>query len=103
MAKDADTPNLFNPFVLWADLGLRATEMTVASAQSMTNGADQVTRAVAGVEADQIANTAPAGTGLEGITNMQRLAWDMAEQNWLRWMSTVGSLMSAAAGASRKR
>jgi hypothetical protein len=105
MADTTETPNLFNPFLAWADLGMRAAEMAVAGAQKITDGADRVTRAVAGTEADEIVDdAAPAQTagwpvaGLNGWASMQRLAWDLMAQNWVRWLSTAGNLMSASAG-----
>lgn len=107
MTNETETPNLFNPFVLWADLGMRAAEMAVASTQNITEGADRVTRAVAGTEAGEIVDATsssdwPASAwpaaGWEGIASMQRLAWDLMAQNWMRWMSTAGNLVSASAG-----
>jgi hypothetical protein len=113
MAKDQpEFPNLFNPFALWADLGMRAAEMAVASTQNLTEGADRVTRAAAGTEADEIVDTSssPYSTaggwpapGLGGFADMQRLAWDLMAQNWLRWVSTAGNLMSASAGEGLAR
>jgi hypothetical protein len=103
----SDQPSLFNPFTLWTDLGMRAAEMAVASTQNLTEGADRVTRAVAGTEAEEIVNQAPdsgAGAGgwpaanLASFAEMQRAAWDLMAQSWLRWMSTANSLMSASAG-----
>lgn len=104
---DSDSPNLFNPFMVWADLGMRAAEMAVASTQNIAEGADRVTRAVAGTEAEEIVETAPSPDAhasawstnpLGGFADMQRLAWDLMAQNWTRWLSTAGNLMSASAG-----
>jgi len=113
MAKDQpDSPNLFNPFALWADLGMRAAEMAVASTQNIAEGTDRVTRAAAGTEAEEIvdASSSPDSTaggwpapGLGGFADMQRLAWDLMAQNWLRWVSTAGNLMSASAGEGLAR
>ncbi|WP_141512245.1 hypothetical protein [Ramlibacter sp. WS9] len=105
MADQKDTPNLFNPFLLWADWGMRAAEATIASAQNLTDGADRVARAVAGAEANEVADVSTASdadtsaaTAFDGIANMQRWAWDMAAQNWTRWMSSIGGILSAGAG-----
>lgn len=95
MAYEPDSPTLFNPFLLWADMGMRATEMAVASTQNITAGADRVTRAVASTEADEIVDT---DSSWDGIAGMQRLAWDLMAQSWVRWLSTAGNLMSASAG-----
>ena len=105
MAEQKDSPNLFNPFMLWADWGMRAAEAAIASTQNLTDGADRVTRAVAGTEASEIADASPArdadtstATAFEGIAALQRQAWDMAAQNWTRWRSAVGGMLSAGAG-----
>ena len=108
MAYEPESPTLFNPFLLWADMGMRATEMAVASTQNITEGADRVTRAVASAEADEIVDAADAQAALpasawpaaswDGIASMQRLAWDLMAQSWVRWLSTAGNLMSASAG-----
>jgi hypothetical protein len=105
MAEQKDSPNLFNPFMLWADWGMRAAEAAIASTQNLTNGADRVTRAVAGTEASEIADASSdeedeprTATAFDGIANMQRLAWDMAAQNWTRWMTAVAGMLSAGSG-----
>ena len=41
--------------------------------------------------------------GLGGMGAMQRLMWDLMTQNWLRWASAVGSLLSASAGMGLAR
>lgn len=104
MTHQTDTPNFFNPLLLWADWGMRAAEATIASTQNLTEGADRVTRAVAGTEASEIADAqaseaeASAAAAFDGIANMQRQAWDTATQNWTQWMSAVGGMLSAGAG-----
>lgn len=110
MANQTDSTNLFNPFMLWADLGMRAAEMAVASTQNITEGADRVARAAAGTEAEEVADTSPdprasawLTTPLGGFADMQRLAWDLMAQNWTRWLSTAGNLMSASAGEGLSR
>ena len=105
MAEQKDSPNLFNPFMLWADWGMRAAEAAIASTQNITNGADRVTRAVADTEASEMTEASseddggrsPA-TAFDSIANMQRLAWDMAAQGWSRWMTAVAGMMSAGSG-----
>ena len=101
MAEQKDSPNLFNPFMLWADWGMRAAEAAIASTQNLTNGADRVTRAVAGTEASEIADASSdeedepsTATAFDGIANMQRLAWDMAAQGWTRWMTAVAGIFT---------
>ncbi|MDP3858455.1 MAG: hypothetical protein Q8Q73_11925 [Stagnimonas sp.] len=112
MTNEPETRDLFNPFVLWTDLGMRAAEAALASTQTMTEGADRLTRAVAGAEAAEAKEPASAGGdyanawttgGMDGIASMQRLMWDMTARNWVRWMSAVGNFMSAGAGVGLAR
>jgi hypothetical protein len=117
--QDSSTlPDVFNPFLLWADLGMRAAEIAVASTQNITEGADRLTRAggasAATAETDEARGTAsrtddtntsandllPWPFNLDSITSMQRLAWDLMAQNWTRWTSTVSNLLAASSGAS---
>lgn len=117
--QDSSTlPDVFNPFLLWADLGMRAAELAVASTQNITEGADRLTRAGASAgtaETDEGHRTASRTAGdtgtsanellpwpfnLDSITSMQRLAWDLMAQNWTRWTSTVSNLLAASSGAS---
>jgi len=89
---EPDLSHLFNPVVWWTDLGMRTTEAMVEQTQDLTEGADRLTRAVAGAEP-----AAPADP-LGGIQNLQRRVWDMMAHNWLEWAAAVAQLMSAAAG-----
>ena len=105
MAEQKDSPNLFNPFMLWDDWGMRAAEAAIASTQNLTNGADRVTRAVADTEASEMTDASSdeedepsTTTAFDGIANMQRLAWDMAAQGWTRWMTAVAGMLSAGSG-----
>ena len=42
MAKEnIETPNLFNPMMLWTDMGRRALEMTLSSSQNIGDGIDR--------------------------------------------------------------
>jgi hypothetical protein len=109
MTNEPDANNLFNPFMLWTDLGMRAAEAAVASTQNMTEGADRLTRAAASAEADaddegpgDNANTW-ASASLGGMADMQRMMWEMTTRNWMHWMSMAGNLMSAGAGVGLAR
>lgn len=109
MTNEPDASNLFNPFMLWTDLGMRAAEAAVASTQNMTDGADRLTRAAAGAQADaddegpgESANTW-ASASLGGMAGMQRMMWEMTTRSWMQWMSMAGNLMSAGAGVGLAR
>ena len=104
--------NLFNPFMLWTDLGMRAAEAAVASTQNMTEGADRLTRAAASAEAtvadDEASDTDDntntwATASLGGMADMQRMMWELTTRNWMQWMSMAGNLMSAGAGVGLAR
>jgi hypothetical protein len=93
-------PNLFRPFQLWTDLGMRAAEMTLGSTQNFTEGADRLTRAVAGSDAVDNASAAMAlqPASVDGIEGMQRMAFEAMTQAWSQWISMFGSLLAAGAG-----
>jgi hypothetical protein len=99
MTNEPDARGMLNPFLLWTDMGMRATEMTLASLQNMTEGADRLTRAGASAEVEE----PHEDDGLGGMGGMQRLMWDLMTQNWLRWASAFGSLLSASAGVGLAR
>ena len=102
-----DLSNLFNPFVLWTDLGMRAAEAMVESTQNLTDGADRLTRAVASADSAGAVDTtvraheharATPSADLGGIEELQRTVWELMTHNWLAWISAVSQLMSAGAG-----
>jgi len=99
MTNETDARGVFNPFLMWTDMGMRATEMTLASLQNMTEGADRLMRAGASAEVEE----PHEDDGLGGLGGMQRLMLDLMTQNWLRWASAFGSLLSASAGVGLAR
>lgn len=107
MADNLNPSSLFNPTMLWADLGLRALDMSWSSIQNISDGVDRMTRAVAGAEPtqDEAASftirekpTSGVGSGLTLAAGMQRSAFDLMTRSWLQWMSTLGTVASLAAG-----
>jgi hypothetical protein len=112
MAKDIETPNLFNPMMLWTDMGMRALEMTLSSSQNISDGIDRLSRAGASREAseavvapiDTISQkplpTLPAFPDLNFVLQMQRSTLDLMTQGWQQWMNTLGTLTSLGAGRS---
>jgi hypothetical protein len=115
MTNEPDARDLFNPFMLWTDLGMRAAEVAVASAQNMTEGADRLTRAAASAEADADDTDDDEASGaddktntwasasLGGMADMQRMMWDLTTRSWVQWMSMASNLMSAGAGVGLAR
>ena len=112
MANERSTPNLFNPLVAWADLGMRAAEMTVASSQNINDAFDRLTRAGASVEPPQDSfamsmriDPAPGAlpATLDQVGNLQRTVFELMTQGWVRWMSALGTLASLPAGIGLAR
>jgi hypothetical protein len=109
MPNDLNPPNLFNPMMLWTDLGMRALEMTVSSSQNISEGLDRLTRATATPEDSPVSAEASsartdrrqpvtASSGLAFSAEMQRATFDLMTQAWQQWMKTVGMLVSMGAG-----
>jgi hypothetical protein len=114
MPNDLNPPNLFNPMMLWTDLGMRALEMTVSSSQNITEGLDRLTRATATPEDSPVSPEASsaranrrhpvtASSGLAFSAEMQRATFDLMTQAWQQWMKTVGMLVSMGAGEAVSR
>lgn len=110
MPKDLDTPNLFNPMLLWTDLGMRTLEMALSSSQNIGDGLDRLARAGASPEASEVVVThsatddqAPvlaANPGLSFAAQMQRTTFDLMTQSWQQWMNAFAALASLGAGRS---
>jgi hypothetical protein len=102
MAKDIEIPNLFNPMMLWTDMGMRALEMTLSSSQSISDGIDRLSRAGASPEASEAvvapidtisqerAPTLPAFPDLNLFLQMQRTTLELMTQGWQQWMNAIG-------------
>jgi len=113
MANERSNLNLFNPLLAWADVGLRAAEMTVASSQNINDAFDRVARAGAGADIELEDGSAgrPAASATSRATSRaafpaalgqlgdwQRTMFEWSAQAWVNWMSALGSLASLPAG-----
>jgi hypothetical protein len=111
MAKEnIETPNLFNPMMLWTDMGMRALEMTLSSSQNISEGIDRLSRAGASPEASEAvvapidtigqepAPTLPAFPDLNLFWQMQRTTIELMTQGWQQWMYALGTLAPLGAG-----
>jgi uncharacterized lipoprotein NlpE involved in copper resistance len=112
MPYDRSTSNLFNPLFAWADLGMRAAEMTVASSQTLGDAFDRMTRAGASVDASEAGAASDAvpevprpalPSTLGQLGNLQRTFFELAAQGWVRWMSALGTFASLPAGVGLAR
>ena len=98
MVKDIETPNLFNPMMLWTDMGMRALEMTLSSSQNIGDGIDRLSRAGASPEASETAvapieepaPALPAFPDLNLFWQMQRATIELMTQGWQQWMNAIG-------------
>ena len=106
MANDFTSSSL-GPITLWADLGMRALDMTLSSTQNIGEGVDRLTRAAAAAEANGDASFAsvaaneavPGGQPVLALAaRVQRASFDMMLNGWLQWMSTLGTVASLAVG-----
>ncbi len=100
-----DPANVLNPFMLWADMGLRALDLTVASSQNLSEGVDRFTRASASTGGTEAALSFAAPVREPGSrstmllgSQVQRSMLDLMTQGWLQWMAALGSFVSLAAG-----
>lgn len=111
MPKDLNPPNLFNPMMLWTDLGMRALEMTVSSTQNIGEGLDRLTRAGATPQDSPVAAESSvaraadtpamaASPGLALVAQMQRTTFDLMTQAWRQWMNTFSMLATMGSGRS---
>lgn len=105
MANDRSNPNLFNPVFAWADLGMRAAEMTLASSQNINDVVDRLTRAGASADTLETGSTRSAATQVTmgPFENLQRSVFELVTEGWLRWMSALGTLASMPAGVGLAR
>jgi hypothetical protein len=108
MATNLNSPNLFNPLMLWADMGMRALEMTLSSSQNLSDRVDRLTRAGANVDVQEVAKV-PSGdgrdrsgfassSGLALAAQMQRAGLELMTQAWQQWMSALGTLTALGVG-----
>ena len=103
MAKDIGIPNLFNPMMLWTDMGRRALEMTLSSSQNIGAGASPEASEDDVAPSDTSQEPAPALPAFPDLNlflQMQRNTIELMTQGWQQWMNTFGTLPSLGAGRS---
>ena len=85
MAKEnIETPNLFNPMMLWTDMGRRALEMTLSSSQNFGDGIDRETIS------EEPRPAFPLFADLNLFWQMQRATIELMTQGWQQWMNAMG-------------
>ena len=91
--ENIETPNLFNPMMLWTDMGRRALEMTVSSSQNIGDSNRET-------NSQEPPPALPVFPDLNLFLQMQRFTTELMTQGWQQWMNTLGSLASLGAGRS---
>lgn len=108
MAQDNSAPNifhptLFNPFLQWADMAMKTTEMMVSSGQVIGERVDEIARAGANAsprdfkELTQVGGdkvSAATETGVEAMTRMQMASYELLTRGWQQWFASVGAITS---------
>ena len=85
MAKEnIETPNLFNPMMLWTDMGRRALEMTLSSSQNIGDGIDRETIS------QEPPPALPVFPDLNLFWQIQRANIELMTQGWQQWMNAIG-------------
>ena len=85
MAKEnIETPNLFNPMMLWTDIGRRALEMTLSSSQNIGDGIDRETAS------QEPLSALPVFPNPNLFWQMQRATIELMTQGWQQWMNAIG-------------
>jgi hypothetical protein len=105
MPSETTPSDVFNPFLLWTDIGLRAADMTMASSQRISEGMDRISRAASSAEiagtaaaTDSTPEIRPLSIDFGGASRLYRSLFDFGTQAWLQWMSSLGGLASFATG-----
>jgi len=84
MAKEnIETPNLFNPMMLWTDMGRRALEMTVSSSQNIGDSNRET-------NSQEPPPSLPEFPDLNLFLQMQRATIELMTQGWQQWMNAIG-------------
>jgi hypothetical protein len=95
MAKEnIETPNLFNPMMLWTDMGRRALEMTLSSSQNIGDGNRET------ISQEPPPPALPVFPDLNLFWQMQRASIELMTQGWQQWMNAIGMFGLLGAGGA---
>jgi hypothetical protein len=95
MADERSTSNLFNPWLAWADLSLRAAEMTTVWFQTVNDTFDRIARARASLGLAQT----PTGP----VNPLQAVRTSLRPSAWGEKPAVEGTVGSLTYPAQRKR
>jgi hypothetical protein len=108
MRRNSSRLPLFTPFMLWADLGLRTTEMLLASGQVIGTRVGRMARAGAHPSARDTKEFTLMGTekvkaaaqsGLAVAAQLQSANYQLMARGWQQWLASLGAM--SALGSSR--
>lgn len=108
MALKAFNPSLFNPFLLWADVALKTTEMLFSSAQVIGTRVNRMALAGANPSARDRREFALMGTekvkaatesGLAVAARLQAANWQLCARAWQQWLASSGNAARLAGAA----
>ncbi len=113
MSQDI-SQNLFqpawaNPFMAWTDLAMKTTELMVESGQVIGSRVDQLTRAGANAEPEELKQYSLLGTdkpravtdsGLAMVSRLQSAQYDLMTRAWQQWFSNLAALVAMAGSNS---
>lgn len=105
MARTAFDPTLLNPFMLWAQLAVKTSEMLVSSGQVIGTRVHQMARAGANPSPSDRREMllmgsekvkAAAASGLAVATHVQSANWQLAAQAWKQWLASATAMGALA-------
>ena len=105
MIQNAFNPTQFNPFTLWTDLAMKATDSLVSSGQAISERVDRVTRASANVDPQEVepsrlmsAGTAIAVTepSVDMMLRLQSTSLELFARIWQQWFASLGAVSALA-------
>jgi len=100
-------PTLFNPFIAWTDLAMKATEMVVSSGQLIGERVDEIARASANASPPDFKQLTLLGgdevktateSSFDMMTRMQSASFQLMARAWQQWFTSLGAL-SALTGS----
>ena len=109
MALPAFNPASFNPFLLWADVAVKTSEMLVSSrqvigtrvggmAQAGANPSAGDRREFALMSSEKV--KAATQSGLAVAERLQAANWQLYARAWQQWLGSFGALSSLASSRS---
>jgi hypothetical protein len=109
MARTAFDPALFNPFMLWAQLAVKTSEMLVSSGHVIGSRVHQMARAGANpsprdrremllMGSEKV--KAATASGLAVAAQLQSANWQLATRAWKHWVASATAMGALATSRS---